>query len=185
MGNPIEPPEYGDDCDDCFAPGETPAKVILNFTGVKIKPGKDPEPGHSPNGVFILTGGFQGYPCRYYFENGYYRVYFSFVGPTLKTDIILDIWIHTYFWARNLPMCGNYAVNDPTGEQADGGYDGHCQVTWAEPTPGPSASLAASLAGVPVDENTMFEPFPIDVDYHSFRLANVKYSSNVLLKIES
>jgi len=55
---------FGDNCNFCFAPGETPLQIILAFS--EIKQGDNWFPGNPapPNNVYTLTQNI-AVPCRY------------------------------------------------------------------------------------------------------------------------
>jgi hypothetical protein len=178
MGTPVEPIEYGNDCEWCFSISRTPKIIRATFSGIENCPGKD---WLLPNNkVFILNQSPEN-PCSWYnFDATDLTVhYWRGEGfAALNCTNMISPGCEVFFGTTDNP-CDVSFVNQytcETGETTDG--VGH---VWFEPDNWPEV-LANEYNFCP-NPGTLFDRTPSTDGGQVIKLANRTDKSNVLIKI--
>ena len=185
MGFPITIPEYGADCANCtpnvWAAGKTPEYLLLLIQGVERCPGI-PLTRPIPNGTWIL----QQDPieeCRWFlFGATFDLTYQAFpaAGGALVTDIL-----SSWFAGTAAPKCAGIFPNQNLCIIGEAGHFGE-GARWRAARGETPLEACEDFNFAPVEDTFTDEWLTIENGtlYNVFRLANVRYDINVLVKME-
>lgn len=125
MGVP-PPPDPGDDCLACWPAGETPEKVYVHFTGIKIGATWVPGLGEPPNQVWTLL---QAAPCSWGLVFDPYI--FLYRASPFACRILCQIApFRDPFLSGPLAICTRFATNTIVAPAGVAFYGGQAFVTW-------------------------------------------------------
>lgn len=110
---PIEHPtiEYGNDCIQCYAAGETPKFIYVKFSGVILCPGKAWPGGVDLNTTWTLTQ-IAGCDWRYLDANWQIDWRNFPAGPWTNCYAYIAGTAQKHFTARQAPICLTTIDND-------------------------------------------------------------------------
>lgn len=181
MGTPIDPaPPYGDNCNTCFPPGETPASVWASVTG--IKPGDEYTGAESdcPNGIFKLN---QIAACTWKTDPGFPAVRWR---PVIGGSSVMDITVFDpglAFYDIPAGNCKTRFVADWQSPVKRFHWGGVVQIMILADHMSLSIQSIANLVGIPIEPDTMMDFWPAtEPDEIIALFARLRDSINILIK---
>lgn len=171
------PPEFGDDCLACYAPGATPTYLWATFEGITKSAEWEPADGELINGVFRLEQ-HPTIPCYWTLVWADGLIGYWADHPTHQCQLFLwNAVPQGIFLDNDEPDCTKNFTNSYADPHPFEGGTGVVSVTG--PTSTAALTELCGLIGQPITPDLRFEFWDIDIVTGVYRMARKPDHTNI------
>jgi len=179
MGIVPAPPQFGDNCLQCYPLGRTPKLLKVFIGGMQIGELWYPELG-MPRNEYVDLLQDPDWPCWWHTPLGVYPVFHYRTGA-LSSSFRIEIYIATYMfnsvWS---PPCSRGFRNEIDQYQGTYFYGGWAAIRFSQEM----ADLIGKVTPL-VDPDPRMDLFPVDDEKVVVRYAGTKDATNIKIKFDT